>query len=85
MQEHAGANEATRAALDLEAAIDTSEAGEILGFATITLAQRRMRGEGPPFFRVGRSIRYRLGDVIAFRDAHTVGKPLTATAKSGGR
>jgi hypothetical protein len=60
--------------LDRELAITTRQTSEILGYAEITLAQKRARGEGPRFFRIGRSIRYRLGDVLDFRDAHTVGK-----------
>jgi hypothetical protein len=58
---------------DPETAITTRDVGGIVGLAEITLAQQRARGEGPPFFRVGRHIRYRLGDVLAWRDARTVG------------
>jgi hypothetical protein len=58
-----------------ETAVDTATTGLILGVASITLAQWRARGEGPRFFRIGsRAVRYRLGDVIAFRDARTVGR-----------
>lgn len=60
--------------LDRERALDREEASLILGDAVVTLDQRRYRGEGPPFFRIGRAIRYRLGDVLAYRDARTVGK-----------
>ncbi len=61
-------------ALDLERAIRVADVGRILGQAEITVHQQRARGEGPPFFRVGRSIRYRLGDVLAYRDARVVGR-----------
>lgn len=78
MPKQAPEHDATAAAsIDLESAIDTNQTGEILGLAPITLTQRRMRGEGPAFFRVGRSVRYRLGDVLAFRDANTVGKKVS--------
>lgn len=60
--------------LDRERALDTRQVGEILGYAPITLAQMRARGDGPRFFRVNRrTIRYRLGDVLDYRDARTVG------------
>lgn len=61
--------------LDLERALDTRQTAAILGTAEITLAQWRARGAGPRFFRVGgRSVRYRLRDVFAFRDARSAGK-----------
>jgi hypothetical protein len=60
---------------DPERALDAHQAGAILGVAVITLAQWRLRGEGPRFFRAGRKhIRYRYADVIAWRDARLVGK-----------
>ena len=63
-----------RDSIDRERALTTPQAGELLGLASITLQQQRARGEGPRFFRVGRSVRYRLGDVIDYREAHAVGK-----------
>lgn len=61
--------------LDLERAIDTRETARITGLNEITLQQHRARGGGPRWFRAGtRAIRYRLGDVIAWRDARMVGK-----------
>ena len=60
--------------INRERALTTRQLSEFLGFAAVTLSQQRERGEGPPFFRVGRSIRYRLGDVLDWRDALTVGK-----------
>jgi predicted DNA-binding transcriptional regulator AlpA len=41
-----------------------------LGMARITLAQWRSKGFGPPFMRVGRSIRYRLTDVNKWAEAN---------------
>jgi predicted DNA-binding transcriptional regulator AlpA len=61
-------------ALDLERALDAREVSELIGVSTIVLAHWRLRGEGPPFFKAGtRSVRYRLGDVIAWRDARMAG------------
>ncbi len=56
-----------------EHAIDTHEVAQLLGLAEITIAQQRARGEGPPFFRVGRHVRYIRRDVLAWRDARRVG------------
>lgn len=65
-------------ALDRERALDTHQVSELLGLATVTLAQMRARGEGPPFFRVNkRHVRYRLGDVLAYRDARMCGKAVS--------
>lgn len=60
--------------LDRERALTTAQASPIIGQAPITMAQQRARGEGPPFFRIGRSIRYRLGDLLDWRDERTVGR-----------
>lgn len=61
--------------LDRERALTTRQAAPIVGAATSTLAQWRLLGEGPPFFRVGRRhVRYRLGDLLDWRDAHTHGR-----------
>lgn len=62
-------------AIDLERGLKTDEAGKIIGAAPITMAQWRLRGEGPPFYRPSRrAVRYRLGDLLAWRDARTVGR-----------
>lgn len=61
--------------LDAERALDTTQVSVVLGVAPITLAQWRAKGQGPRFFRASaRAVRYRLGDVIAFRDAKAAGK-----------
>ena len=56
-----------------ELAISTRQAAGIIGRAEITLHQMRARGEGPRWWKIGRSVRYRLADVLAYRDARTVG------------
>lgn len=43
------------------------------------LAKSRMRGDGPRFVKVGRSVRYResaLRDYVRFEDAHVHGRAL---------
>jgi predicted DNA-binding transcriptional regulator AlpA len=47
------------------------ELAEITSFSPRTLQAWRQRQAGPPFIRVGRSIRYSLLDVIAWMKAQT--------------
>jgi excisionase family DNA binding protein len=42
------------------ALLTPKEAAELLKVSRSWLAKARMRGDGPPFIRIGRSIRYRL-------------------------
>jgi predicted DNA-binding transcriptional regulator AlpA len=65
---------ADRDSEDRETAIDSRATAPILGLSPVTLQQLRARGDGPPFFRIGRTVRYRLGDVIAWRDERTIGR-----------
>ena len=56
--------------------LDSREVAEILGVHPNTMEQYRFRGEGPRYFKLfnGRTVRCRLGDVLAYRDAQMVGK-----------
>lgn len=50
----------------------SSEAAEYLGLAPATLAKMRMRGDGPPFVKVGhRLVAYREADLVAWTQART--------------
>lgn len=40
----------------------------------LTLWRMRKRGDGPAFIRIGRLVRYRLCDVIAWERQHAVAK-----------
>jgi len=42
---------------------------ELTGKADSTAEQDRLYGRGAPFIRMGRSIRYRLDDVVAWLDS----------------
>jgi hypothetical protein len=52
--------------------IDEKETSEISGRAIPTLRNDRSRGKGIPYYKVGRSVRYRYSDVIEFMEAHKV-------------
>lgn len=50
--------------------IGTKEAAKFLGMSPSTLAQMRMRNEGPPAIRMGmRRLLYRVTDLVAWIDA----------------
>ena len=43
---------------DIEALIDTNEVARVLGTTQAAVAQMRVRNVGPPFIKLGRSVRY---------------------------
>ena len=47
------------------------EAGQIVGLTPKALQSRRWRGEGPAYIKVGRLVRYRMSDLLAFLEANT--------------
>lgn len=48
------------------------ETSEFLGLSVATLAQQRWRGVGPPFLRLGRTVRYRPDAVETWLEQKTV-------------
>lgn len=46
--------------------INEKEAGKILSKPVSWLQYARWRGDGPPFYRVGRSIRYDVAELIGW-------------------
>jgi len=44
------------------------QVAEITGFALSTLRNNRFMQRGIPYVKVGKSVRYKLGDVIEFMD-----------------
>ena len=58
---------------DLDALLKEQDAADLLDLSVRTLQSWRMRLAGPPFVQVGRAIRYRRRDLIAWIDANTVG------------
>jgi hypothetical protein len=49
-----------------------SEAAKFLGHNPQTLARWAVRGEGPPYFRLGKFVFYRLADLKAYKAKHAV-------------
>lgn len=46
--------------------LKTSQAAPITGCSPRTLEKLRLQGGGPAFFKIGRSVRYRRSDLIAW-------------------
>ena len=62
--------------------LDQTQAAELLQISPRTVEGWRSRGEGPRFVRVGRRVRYRLDDLRAWLDEHTVGPTSNANGVS---
>ena len=57
---------------DEDRLISTAEAAGFLGCSPDWLERGRCYGYGPPYRKIGRLVRYRLGDLIDYRDASKV-------------
>jgi hypothetical protein len=58
---------------DLDALLREHDAADFLCLSVRTLQSWRIRLAGPPFVQVGRAVRYRRRDLIAWIDANTCG------------
>jgi predicted DNA-binding transcriptional regulator AlpA len=63
---------ATQPALstDIEPLLDDRDLEKITGRARSTWQKSRLTGEGPPFIRLGRLVRYRASEFEAWLNAH---------------
>lgn len=52
--------------------LTSPQLAERLGVATITVKVWRQRRKGPPYVKIGRSVRYRVADVEAWADQQRV-------------
>lgn len=58
--------------------VDARDAARIVGLSRATLATLRSKGDGPPYIRINRAIRYRVKDLRDWRDSN-----LVSTAEQG--
>jgi predicted DNA-binding transcriptional regulator AlpA len=72
--------QATSLAADLDAALNENQAAEFLGVSVRTLQAWRVRGGGPRYVKIGRSVRYQRRELVAFQQSHTVGSTTEAGA-----
>lgn len=56
-----------------ERLVDTKRAAQILGFAADTLTYWRCKRKGPPFVRLGTSIRYQVSELWQWVDQQRSG------------
>ncbi|MDH3667872.1 MAG: helix-turn-helix domain-containing protein [Paracoccaceae bacterium] len=52
--------------------IKPDAAADRIGLSASTLAKLRMKRAGPPWVALGRSVRYRVADLDAWVEAHTI-------------
>jgi excisionase family DNA binding protein len=57
--------------LDDDRLLTPKEAANFLRVSESWLAKARMRGDGPPFVKIGRSIRYRQSDLLRWMRSRT--------------
>lgn len=55
-----------------EIAVDENEAAARICVPVSSLQKMRMRGDGPPYAKIGQRVRYRVSDLQAFVDRHLV-------------
>jgi predicted DNA-binding transcriptional regulator AlpA len=72
--------QATSIAADLDAALNENQAAEFLGVSVRTLQAWRVRGGGPRYIKIGRSVRYQRRELVAFQESHTVSSTTEAGA-----
>ena len=61
---------------DPDTLLREQDAADLLNLSIRTLQSWRIRMVGPPFIQVGRAVRYRRRDLIAWIDANTIGSPI---------
>lgn len=59
-------------AVTMKRYLNEVQVSEITGRALSTLRNERAKNQGMPYIKIGRSVRYDLGDVIRFMDAHKI-------------
>lgn len=53
--------------------IDEKRAAELIGFSRKFLQRHRSQETGPTFYKVGRHVRYRVGELLDWVSDHKVG------------
>jgi hypothetical protein len=54
------------------ASVESNVAAPMIGVEPLTLKMWRRKGIGPPYVKFGNRVRYRVRDLDAWLDAHTV-------------
>jgi Helix-turn-helix domain len=77
--------QSTSVATDPDAALNENQAAEFLGVSVRTLQAWRVRGGGPPYVKIGRSVRYQRRQLVIFQQEHTVSSTTEADARKTGQ
>lgn len=56
----------------MRALLEEEAAAPLMGWSVSTLQKKRVAGDGPPFVKMGRSVRYRPEDLESFVAARVV-------------
>jgi len=59
-------------AIDGSRIVNETAAAEILNRAVQTLRNDRHLRQGPPYVKMGRSVRYRVGDLLEYLERHRI-------------
>ena len=71
-------------AADPDAALNETQAAQLLGLSVRTLQAWRVRGGGPRYCKVGRAVRYQRKVLIAFQEACTVSSTTERDTRGAG-
>lgn len=52
--------------------LEEEAAAPLIGWSVSTLQKKRVAGDGPPYVKLGRSVRYRPEDLEAYVIEHTI-------------
>jgi Helix-turn-helix domain len=77
--------QSTPVAADYDAALNENQGAEFLGVSVRTLQAWRVRGGGPPYVKIGRSVRYQRRQLVIFQEEHTVSSTTEASTKESGQ
>lgn len=58
--------------MDKEIFLTETQVAKMTKFALPTLRNWRFRKEGPPYFKIGKSVRYGLHDLLKFMAEHRI-------------
>jgi predicted DNA-binding transcriptional regulator AlpA len=73
-------NQPSNAVTVEDSAVAEREAAPYLGMTTSWLRKGRRDGTGPPYIRIGRTVRYIIRDLDSYRERHRVEPKPTARA-----
>ena len=68
---------------DPDAALNESQAANLLGVSVRTLQAWRLRGRGPRYIKIGRAVRYQRWVLVSFQAEHTVSVTEANSAEAG--